>query len=182
MVWFAKIGVRGCSWRLCRRVNAAPIRKSSSILAATAFAWSSSSSIGSLAARRTWLKHMSTTKSVLFLGTTYALSVLLNLARLVWILGFPFLAWWRTSLPMCSPSRSQSVQINKPLLYFAWSWIFSAIARFSYTLSGESNEVWSKACEMITYLAHLIQYRSLKKEPWRTGHPTSVSRFEVKAS
>lgn len=62
---------------------------------------------------------------------TYALSVLLNLARLTSIRALPFLAWLRTSEPMCSPSLSQSVQINSALLYLAWFRIFSAIGSFS---------------------------------------------------
>ena len=52
---------RVCSWSVCRRVNAAPTRKSNSILAATAFACLSSNSIGSRAALNTWLDDVSWT-------------------------------------------------------------------------------------------------------------------------
>jgi hypothetical protein len=62
---------------------------------------------------------------------TYALSVLLNLALFTSIREFPDLAWFRTSEPMCSPSRSQSVQINSALLYLAWLRMFSAIGSLS---------------------------------------------------
>jgi hypothetical protein len=43
---------------------------------------------------------------------SYALSMLLNRARLIWIWLLPFLAADLISLPMCSPSRSQSVQMT----------------------------------------------------------------------
>jgi hypothetical protein len=42
---------------------------------------------------------------------TYLAMIALNLARLTTILGFTFLQTATISLPMCSPSRSQSVQI-----------------------------------------------------------------------
>jgi hypothetical protein len=48
---------------------------------------------------------------------TYALSVLLNLARLTSILALPKRACFLTSVPMCSPSRSQSVHMNSALQY-----------------------------------------------------------------
>jgi hypothetical protein len=70
------------------------------------------------------------------LGNTYALSVLLNLARLTSILEFACLAWCRTSEPMCSPSRSQSVQMNRALADRACSLMFSAIPSiFCYVIS-----------------------------------------------
>ena len=46
-------------------------------------------------------------------GATHALSMLLNLALLISNRGFPFLAALRISLPICSPSRSQSVQMTR---------------------------------------------------------------------
>lgn len=63
---------------------------------------------------------------------THALSVLLNLARLISMRALPAFAWLRTSDPMCSPSRSQSVQMNSALEYLAWLRMFSAIGCLSY--------------------------------------------------
>jgi hypothetical protein len=96
MTFSANLSVTGCNCSVCNLVNAAPILRSSSILAATAFACFSSISIGLCAA---WM--------------TCARSVLLNLALLTTILRFPLRASVTTSEPICSPSRSQSVQMNK---------------------------------------------------------------------
>lgn len=62
---------------------------------------------------------------------TYARSVLLNLALLTSIEALPAFACLRTSAPMCSPSRSQSVQINRARLYLAWFRMFSAMGNLS---------------------------------------------------
>lgn len=51
--------------------------------------------------------------------TTHALSMLLNLARLTSRLGFALIATSLISEPICSPSRSQSVQIYSARAYFA---------------------------------------------------------------
>lgn len=66
----------------------------------------------------------------------YAFSVLLNRALLIWRFALPFRASVLTSPPMCSPSRSQSVQIKRAMAPRACMVIFVAIASFSY-------EIWS---------------------------------------
>ena len=63
---------------------------------------------------------------------TNLLSVLLNLARLISIRLFSNLACCRISVPICSPSRSQSVHIYKTLADLALLRILSAMALFSY--------------------------------------------------
>lgn len=62
---------------------------------------------------------------------TYALSVLLNLALFTSILRLPSSAAVLTSEPMCSPSRSQSVQMNNDLANWACRLMFSAMAFLS---------------------------------------------------
>lgn len=112
-------------------VNAYPILRSSSIRAATASACLSSRSIGFLAARITWLELLG--NAMCWGGiVTYALSILLNLALLMSKFGFPFKASVRTSVPICSPSRSQSVQMNRALAQRAWLLMLSAMASLLY--------------------------------------------------
>ena len=63
---------------------------------------------------------------------TYALSMLLNRALFTSRRPFPFNASVLTSLPMCSPSRSQSVQIKRALAPLAWVSMFDAILLLSF--------------------------------------------------
>lgn len=104
---------------------------------------------------------------------THALSVLLNLARFTSIREFPDLAWFRTSEPMCSPSLSQSVQINSALLYLAWLRMFSAIGSLSYGGISEAVRGVSGArhepCQQTPVLAPQIETREDKTSSLCTG-------------
>lgn len=128
-----------CNCSVCRRVNAAPMRRSNSILADTAFACRSSRATGASAARRTCLwwsgqrefDSQLRRRASIFPRPTHALSVLLNLARFTSRLRFPNKAWFMTSVPMCSPSRSQSVHMNNAFAYLACSRMFFAMAFLS---------------------------------------------------
>lgn len=113
------------------RVNAYPMRKSSSIRVATALTCFSSKSISRFAAERTCLSAVRLWFHVFRLISTYARSTLLNLARLTRIELLPFLAASTISWPICSPSRSQSVHITSRRAYLAWSDIFCAMAFLS---------------------------------------------------
>jgi len=118
------------------RVKAYPILRSSSMRAATASTCLSSRATSRRAAARmclqgeTMLGCLSIQQSVLL--QTYARSTLLNLARRTWIWRLPFLAASRISPPMCSPSRSQSVQITSTVARLACSSIFLAMFFLSW--------------------------------------------------
>ena len=124
-----RCSIIGLRFKVIILVNEAPIRRSSSILVATAFACLSSSVIGFFAARITCLRMVSITDFIRIRGKELPnpRSMLLNLALLTSRLLLTFNAMSRISVPMCSPSLSQSVQMNRPLAYLAWVSMFFAI-------------------------------------------------------
>jgi hypothetical protein len=73
------------------------------------------------------------------IGKTYALAMLLNLALLTSRFGFCRRASDLTSPPMCSPSRSQSVQMNKARAPLALLKILSEIDFLSCDLRLETD-------------------------------------------
>ena len=109
-----RCGIIAWSARVCIRVNAAPNRRSSSIRAETALACASSRGIGLRAA--------------LIMCT---LSILLNLALHTCMPGLAFKAISRISVPICSPSRSQSVQMKRTSALRAHASMLLAIAFLS---------------------------------------------------
>ena len=129
---------------------------------------------------------------------TYALSILLNLALFTSSHLFPFNASVLTSLPMCSPSRSQSVHMKRALAPLAWDSIFLAIGclSFKYVLdricpvggNGEKNLVdscvdggikealWRRVVPVLdlwtkfsgSKMARYASHDNLTISPWRT--------------
>lgn len=122
-----------CNVKVWNRVKDAPRRRSSSILAPTALTCRSSRLIGFWAALMTWLGLASAEQYhyIKLRRENYALSVLLNCALLTSSLAFPLWAACLTSAPMNSPSRSQSVQMNKALAQRACWAMLSAMALLS---------------------------------------------------
>lgn len=106
---------------------------------------------------------------------THALSVLLNLARLTWIRVFPCFAWCRTSVPICSPSLSQSVQMNRALQSLAWSRMFLAIANLSCITVSYGNSMIGRDA----YRVHRLMHRGFKQIPRWTGGPAVHLPLEV---
>ena len=109
--------------------------------------------------------------------TTHALSVLLNFARLTRIRAFPRRASFRTSVPICSPSLSQSVQINRALDRAACSSMFRATAFLS--CAGVSGRSDAERHSSVTYMGHRFLYWSLKQSSRRTGCPSPIITFKV---
>lgn len=110
--------------------------------------------------------------------TTYTRSILLNLALFTSSLLFPFKAAARTSLPICSPSRSQSVQMKSALADRAWASMFLATAFLSYNPC-------KKVCEARhrhTNVCYTNLYRCIKQSGWRRMTPVSILRWEFKSS
>jgi hypothetical protein len=68
-------------------------------------------------------------------GFAYALSMLLNRALQTSILGLAFMAMSRISVPICSPSRSQSVQMKSMLHCLACCSMLVATAFLSWSKS-----------------------------------------------
>ena len=103
---------------------------------------------------------------------TYALSVLLNLALLTSIRALPRRACFLTSVPICSPSRSQSVQINRALQYCACFLIFSAMLNLSCQFL--VIETSKEQPERSSYYIHILKNRHFKQQTRRARCPTFV--------
>ena len=86
-------------------------------------------------------------------------------------------ACFRTSLPMCSPSRSQSVQMNKILENLACCFMFSAMPFLSCPIvSGHPPRQ-----DMCTHVFNSIEDSCIEKLPRRAGSPVLVLRLEFEA-
>jgi len=86
-------------------------------------------------------------------------------------------ACFRTSLPICSPSRSQSVQMNKILENRAcccmfWAILFLSCSIFSPCLT---------QLTMCTHVVNTIDDWRIEKLSGRTGFPALILRLKVKA-
>lgn len=77
--------------------------------------------------------------------------MLLNCALLTRIRGLPLKAEDRISPPMCSPSRSQSVQMKSAWLYLACCSMFLAICFLSYA-DGQRHS-WAVLSLVQTYIS-----------------------------
>lgn len=112
-------------WSVRHLVKAAPILRSISMRAETAFAWFSSRSTGLRAA---WMTCLGVISSFAVHQTlsTHALSMLLKCARLTCNRRFTSRAMLRISAPIFSPSRSQSVHMNRISELRACRLMFSA--------------------------------------------------------
>lgn len=95
---------------------------------------------------------------------SHAFSVLLNLALLMTMRAFPSFACLRISVPICSPSRSQSVQIKRALHLRACSWMFFAIATLScrQVLAWGLYQTFAKM-RRYTYVSHRLVYWSFEE-------------------
>lgn len=109
---------------------------------------------------------------------SYALSILLNLALLTSRRAFPFFAVSRISLPICSPSRSQSVQMHKALQYLACDWMLSAIA----LLSCDEDQPAQASLSSMPHFVDGCYHRSAEQAIWRRIVPFLEVRGEVHAS
>ena len=156
------------------RENAYPILKSNSIRADTASTWRWSKSIGFLAACKICLQSQQT-MPCLRTENPYALSMLLNLARLTSSRALPLSASVLTSPPMCSPSRSQSVQMNNALAPVAWALMLAAIA----LLSCKIVRVNFNYTKWITNLVDLHINRRIKERFWWIIAPFPMIRIEI---
>lgn len=111
--------------------------------------------------------------------TTYALSVLLNLALLTSIRALPRRACFLTSVPICSPSRSQSVQMNRALQYCACFLIFSAMLSLScQLLVMESSK---EQLQRRPYYVHILKDWHFKQQTRRARCPTFVLFAKLQA-
>ena len=110
-------------------------------------------------------------------NVTHALSVLLNFALLTSSLRLPMKACFRTSLPICSPSRSQSVQMNKILETRACFCMFFAMLFLSCSIFSPC----LIHLPMCTHVVNTIDDWRIEKLSRRTGLPALVLRLEVKA-
>jgi hypothetical protein len=106
---------------------------------------------------------------------THALSVLLNFARLTSSLRLTIKACFRTSLPICSPSRSQSVQMNKILETRACSCMFFAMLCLSCSIFSP----FLIHLPMYTHVVNTIDDWRIEKLSRRTGFPGPILRLEV---
>lgn len=154
-----------------------PILRSNSIRADTASTWRSSSCMGCLAAWRTWLDIQHGPNNLLLI--TYALSTLLNLALLTSRFLFPLKASARTSPPICSPSRSQSVQMNKARACLASSRMLSDIAVLSLKRGSQQAPI---RLERLSYLAHFDPNSSSEKHIGGRMAPIAIFYAVLKGS
>lgn len=120
----------------------------------------------------------------MFLVTTKARdtnsrSILLNLALLTLMLLLPFLAKLRTSVPMYSPSRSQSVHINKTFAPRASSWIFFAMIFFCYNMVRMYCTEGSTRRMLLYIIFDSLYDRSFKHGNRITGGPCSILGWKV---
>jgi len=143
--------------------------------AATALACASSKGIGSRAALMMCL-HRLAVLYVDYVKKTYALSMLLNLALQTSILGLTRRAISRISVPICSPSRSQSVQTKRTEAPRACVSMFRAITFLSYLKSD-----FALSIMLWTYISNEGLYRRLKKLRRLARLPFAVPIGEIGA-
>lgn len=98
--------------------------------------------------------------------------MLLNWALLTWMRGFPFTAEARISPPICSPSRSQSVQMKSALQYLACSSMFFATSFLSCAESQRAILIDRRGSG--TYICDRGYYRSIEKADWWWMEPVFV--------
>ena len=109
------------------------------------------------------------------MGNTYARSMLLKRALQTCMFGFAFNAMSRISVPICSPSRSQSVQMNSIFAYRACASMLLATT----FLSCESVSQEGLACGIFTNLCDFGLDRGFKKCLGLTRMPLLESITEV---
>lgn len=154
------------------RVKAAPRRRSNSMRADTAFAWASSRRMGCWDAWMTCLFNQKIPRNCI--ETTYALSMLLKRARKTCRFGLILSAMSRTSVPICSPSRSQSVHMNRMEAYLAWVSMFFATIFLSWSMLMVDFRIL-----LMTYVCNGRQDRSIEQRCRLTRVPFSESFVEV---
>lgn len=103
--------------------------------------------------------------------------MLLNRARFTSRRGLPFKASALTSPPMCSPSRSQSVQMNRALALLARVAMFVDMGILSYKDSEQNLEPISRVTHLIDHGVHW----SSKESFWRRPTPILILRPKRKA-
>ncbi len=159
------------------------MRRSNSIRVDTASTCLSSRSTRCLAALRMWLgyhvsleRRYQSVEAVTALA--YARSMLLKCALLISIEGLPFLAAWRISWPMCSPSRSQSVHTKSARADLACRSMFSAMTFLSWWAVSRELIGWT-AATAATHFGHNSVDRGLKQPLGRRELPVFVVWAEL---
>lgn len=80
---------------------------------------------------------------------------------------------------MCSPSLSQSVQINRALLYLAWFRMFSAMGSLSY--NGHLVIQVTPEHVGLPYLINILLDRSFEQSARGTRHPALVLTVKIQS-